>query len=145
MKEKKPAAFFAVVVISTELLLKAEGGERFVDGDDRAVVLFNATSSIAADRDYVASIDGDEGFYPSPSVFVYTLPNLSVGEIAMRNHYHGETSFYILPERDERMINKVQEASMLDPATKSMITGWIDYRDDDHFVAELYILKRDEQ
>lgn len=131
--------------VATELLLKAEGGERFVDGDDRAVVLFNATSSIAADRDYVASIDGDEGFYPSPSVFVYTLPNLSVGEIAMRNHYHGETSFYILPERDERMINKVQQASLLDPATKSMITGWIDYLDDEHFVAELYILKRDEQ
>ena len=131
--------------IATELLLKAEACERFVDGDDRAVVLFNATSSISADRDYVASIDGDEGFYPSPSVFVYTLPNLSVGEIAMRNHYHGETSFYILPERDERMINKVQEASMLDPATKSMITGWIDYLDDEHFVAELYILNRDEQ
>ena len=131
--------------IATELLLKAEGCERFVDCDDRAVVLFNRTSSIAADRDYVASIDGDEGFYPSPSVFVYTLPNLSVGEIAMRNLYHGETSFYILPERDEKMISKVQEASMLDPATKSMITGWIDYLDDDHFVAELHILKRDEQ
>ena len=131
--------------IATELLLKAEGCERFVDCEDRAVVLFNRTSSIAADRDYVASIDGDEGFYPSPSVFVYTLPNLSVGEIAMRNHYHGETSFYILPGRDEKMINKVQAASMLDPATKSMITGWIDYPDDQHFVAELYILKRDEQ
>ena len=131
--------------IATELLLKAEGCERFVDCDNRAVVLFNRTSSIAADRDYVASIDGDEGFYPSPSVFVYTLPNLSVGEIAMRNLYHGETSFYILPERDEKMINKVQEASMLDSATKSMITGWIDYLDDDHFVAELHILKRDEQ
>ena len=131
--------------IATELLLKAEACERFVDGDDRAVVLFNATSSIAADRDYVASIDGDEGFYPSPSVFVYTLPNLSVGEIAMRNHYHGETSFYILPERDDALIYQVQQASLLDPATKSMITGWIDYRDDDHFVAELYILKRDEQ
>jgi 3-oxoacyl-[acyl-carrier-protein] synthase-1 len=131
--------------IATELLLKAEGGERFVDGDDRAVVLFNATSSIAADRDYVASIDGDEGFYPSPSVFVYTLPNLSVGEIAMRNHYHGETSFYILPERDDTLIYQVQQASLLDPATKSMITGWIDYLDDEHFMAELYILKRDEQ
>ena len=131
--------------IATELLLKAEGCERFVDCDNRAVVLFNRTSSIAADRDYVASIDGDEGFYPSPSVFVYTLPNLSVGEVAMRNLYHGETSFYILPERDEKMISKVQEASMLDPATKSMITGWIDYLDDDHFVAELHILKRDEQ
>ncbi|MBR6432404.1 MAG: hypothetical protein IKS64_06075 [Muribaculaceae bacterium] len=131
--------------IATELLLKAEGRERFVDCDDRAVVLFNRTSSIAADCDYVASIDGDEGFYPSPSVFVYTLPNLSVGEIAMRNHYHGETSFYILPGRDESMINKIQQASMLDPATKSMITGWIDYPDDEHFVAELYILKRDDQ
>lgn len=131
--------------IATELLLKAEGRERFVDCDDRAVVLFNRTSSITADRDYVASIDGDEGFYPSPSVFVYTLPNLSVGEIAMRNNYHGETSFYILPERDEKLIKIVQQASMLDPSTKSMITGWIDYPNDDHFVAELYILERGQQ
>lgn len=131
--------------IATELLLKAEGGERFVDCDDRAVVLFNRTSSIAADCDYVASIDGDEGFYPSPSVFVYTLPNLSVGEIAMRNHYHGETSFYILPERDDTLMAQVQRASLLDPATRSMITGWIDYLDDEHFVADLTIMNRDGQ
>ena len=131
--------------IASELLLKAEGRERQTDSDDRALVLFNRTSSIAADRDYVASIDGDEGFYPSPSVFVYTLPNLAVGEVAMRNLYHGETSFYVLPERDDALIEQVQRAALLDPATHSMITGWIDYLDDDHFVADLTIMCRDGQ
>ena len=35
----------------------------------------------------------------------------------------------------------ILHASCLDPATKSILTGWIDYEDDDHFVAEIKIIK----
>src|SRR3712207_7060242 len=40
-------------------------------------------------------------FFPSPSVFVYTLPNIVTGEIAIRNHYHGETHFFVIPRSEE--------------------------------------------
>ena len=127
--------------IASELLLHAEGQERFVPCDDRAVIFFNHSSSISADRKYLESIADPENFFPSPSVFVYTLPNIVTGEIAIRNHYYGETSFYILPERSEQQMEAILRASCLDPATRSIITGWLDYEDDEHFMAEIKTLQ----
>ena len=128
--------------IASELLLQAEGRERFVPCDDRAVVFFNHSSSISADRKYLESIADPENFFPSPSVFVYTLPNIVTGEIAIRNHYYGETSFYILPERSEQQMKGILRASCLDPATRSILIGWLDYEDDGHFVAEIKIINK---
>ena len=126
--------------VASELLLQAEGRERFVACDDRAVIFFNHSSSISADRKYLECIDDPENFFPSPSVFVYTLPNIVTGEIAIRNHYYGETSFYILPERSESQMESILRASCLDPTTRSILTGWLDYEDDEHFIAELKIV-----
>ena len=127
--------------IASELLLQAEGAERFVACDDRAVIFFNHSSSICADRQYLETIADPDNCFPSPSVFVYTLPNIVTGEIAIRNGYHGETSFYILPRRDERLMQQILQASCLDPMTQSILCGWLDYEDDTHFVADLRILE----
>ena len=82
--------------VASELLLQAEGDRRDTPRDDRAIILFNRSSSIQADEAYQASIQDAEDYFPSPAAFVYTLPNIVTGEIAIRNHYQGETSFYIL-------------------------------------------------
>ena len=128
--------------VATEILLQAEGKERFVTSDDRAVIMFNHSSSVQADRSYLSTIADDENCFPSPSIFVYTLPNMAVAEVAMRNLYHAETSLYILPERDDHVMQQVIRASLLDKTTCSMITGWLDYEDNDHFVADLYIIEK---
>lgn len=125
--------------VASELLLQAENDRRETPRDDRAVILFNRSSSILADEVYQASIQDAENYYPSPAAFVYTLPNIVTGEIAIRNHYQGETSFYILPEHSDALIQQTLEASFGDPATKSILGGWIDYADDEHYEAELYI------
>ena len=126
--------------IASELLISAEGKERFVANEQRAIILFNHSSSIHADTNYLASIKEPDNYFPSPSLFVYTLPNIVAGEIAIRNHYYGETSFYILPKQDEETICQVQQAAFRDPMTHSMITGWLDYEDDTNFLADMYIL-----
>ncbi len=126
--------------IATELLLKREGKERFTGDEHRAVILFNHSSSLHADIHYLDSIKDPDDYFPSPSLFVYTLPNIVTGEIAIRNHYHAETSFYILAEEDEGLISQVQQASLCDPMTESMISGWLDYEDDTNFKADIYIL-----
>ena len=87
------------------------------------------------------SIQDKENYFPSPSVFVYTLPNIVTGEIAIRNHYHGETSFYILPSRNETQMQEVLETVFMDTQSKSVLTGWIDYEDEEHFEADLMLIK----
>ena len=126
--------------VASELLLQAEGKKQ-VECDDRAVVLFNHSSSVHSDKKYLESIVDKDNYYPSPSVFVYTLPNIVTGEIAIRNHYHGETSFYILPARDEGQMREILATAFLDPQTQSALTGWIDYEDDVHFEVELYLVE----
>ena len=127
--------------VATELLLIAEGKRRDTASEDRAVILFNRSSSIQADQKYLDSIIDPEDYFPSPSVFVYTLPNIVTGEIAMRNLYHGETSFYITDEKDDELIKQTLSASFADTKTKSIIGGWIDYQDDSHFEADIYIVE----
>jgi 3-oxoacyl-[acyl-carrier-protein] synthase-1 len=127
-------------LIATELLLRQETNrERFTPCDDRAVILMNHSSSISADKKYLESIADEDNFFPSPSVFVYTLPNIVTGEIAMRNNYHGETSFYITGQRNDELTMQIVSASFADPKTKSIIGGWIDYQDDSHFEADIFI------
>lgn len=129
--------------VASELLLQAEKAESEVDNSvtkERAIILFNHTSSISSDKRYLASIADKDNFFPSPSVFVYTLPNIVTGEIAIRNGYHGETSFYILPQRDEKQMNEVIYTAFVDRKTKSVLTGWLDYEDNENFEADMYIL-----
>ena len=126
--------------VASELLLQAEGDRRDTPRDDRAIILFNRSSSIQADEAYQASIQDAEDYFPSPAAFVYTLPNIVTGEIAIRNHYQGETSFYILPERNDQLMQQILEASLGDKTTKSILGGWIDYEDDENFVAKVFVM-----
>jgi 3-oxoacyl-[acyl-carrier-protein] synthase-1 len=123
--------------VASELLIDSEGQRSKDEGEfsisnDRAIVLFNHSSSIIADRQYLKSIE-KEDFYPSPAAFVYTLPNITTGEIALRNGYHGETSFYLLAERNEKLMQRVIKSTFIDRDTKSIIGGWIDCPSEDEF------------
>lgn len=136
--------------VASEILLNAEKGDTDVERreeegerllEERAIIFFNHSSSIASDRNYKESINDKNNYFPSPSIFVYTLPNIVTGEIAIRNHFHGETSFFILPNKDERMMEEILQASCRDDQSKSFLTGWIDYEDERHFEADLKIKK----
>ena len=134
-----------LTLVATELLIKAEGSPRLAEGDSddsRAVILFNRSSSIVADKKYWQTVKDKDDYFPSPATFLYTLPNLTTGEVAIRNHYNGETSFYILPEKNQRMMDDIVSVSFMDTATQSVIAGWMDCSDDDTFEAEVSIISR---
>ena len=105
-------------------------------------MLFNYSSSISSDKDFYASICNRNDFFSSPSVFVYTLPNIVTGEIAIRNGYHGETSFIILSKKKPDVMKQIVSSIFMDRQTSSLIAGWINANNEDDFEAELYIAKR---
>ena len=126
--------------VASELLLQAENAERFVPREDRAVVFFNRSASLQADTTYQATIQDSDNFFPSPAAFVYTLPNIVTGEIAIRNKYFGETSFIVLPERDPSIMAQQLQNVFQDPMTQSILGGWLDCTDENHFEAELTLI-----
>ena len=126
--------------LTSELLMRCDHDGQQTEDEQRAVILFNHSSSIDTDQHYLASIQ-PENYFPSPSLFVYTLPNIVTGEIAIRHQLHGETSFYSLTSRNDQLITQIQQAALSDETTNSMLTGWIDYEDEAHFCVDMYILK----
>ena len=119
--------------VASELLKK--------DSSRLGIILFNRSSSIVSDRAFLKTITHADGFFPSPSAFVYTLPNIVTGEIALRNGIHGETSFYILNERDDGLMDTIIRSASLDADMDGVITGWLDYTDDEHFTADFRLIR----
>ena len=127
--------------IAAELLMQREAAsEPF--GTHRAVLLFGHTASQAADRRFELTIQPGPDYFPSPADFVYTLPNIVTGEIAIRHQLHGETCYFALARRDDALIRQLVRQAYLDPATTSVLFGWIDAPDDDHFECELCIINK---
>ena len=128
--------------VAFEMLLKDEGMERFVPREDRAVILFNKTASLQADTNYQATIQDPENFFPSPAAFVYTLPNIVTGEIAIRNKYYGETSFIVTESCDAQIMARQLINAFQDPMTQSILGGWLDCTDENHFEARLFLIEK---
>ena len=125
--------------VASELLLQAEGEPRFEPREDRAVVFFNRCASLQADTAYQATIQDPNNFYPSPAAFVYTLPNIVTGEIAIRNKYYGETLFIVLEKCDDGLMARELQNAFRDPMTKSILGGWLDCTDENHFEAHIFL------
>lgn len=122
-KYHKMDALSRLAFLATELLLSR--GDVPQDSK-RATILFNRTSSVVADRCHLGSIAKPGEFYPSPSVFLGTLPNIATGEIAIRHGYTGETSLYITDFRDEALMKKVVGSSFSQGGFWSLICGFVD-------------------
>lgn len=129
--------------VASELLLQTEGEPRFVPREDRAIILFNKNASLQADMSYQSTIQDPDNFFPSPAAFVYTLPNIVTGEIAIRNKYYGETSFYVIDDGPAHIYTNVVARELMnafsDPQTLSILHGWVDCADEDHFEARLFL------
>ena len=128
--------------VASEMLLKDEGQERYVPRENRAVVLFNKTASLQADTNYQTTIQDPENFFPSPAAFVYTLPNIVTGEIAIRNKYFGETSFIVMESCDAQIMARQLMNAFQDPMTQSILGGWLDCNDENHFEARLFLIEK---
>ena len=126
--------------LASELMIQQLEENRALPREDRAIILFNRSGSFDADKQFQSTISDTNNFYPSPSVFVYTLPNIIAGEIAIRNKYLGETSFYVLDKYMEKTVQKIIHATFMDEVTKSMLTGWVDYYDAHQFEAKMKLL-----
>ena len=107
------------------------------EGWGGSFILFNHSSSIVSDRQFLSTISDAANFFPSPSVFVYTLPNIAAGEVAIRHHLTGETSFYILPEKDEALMRQILEASLCGTNATTAISGWVDAESETSYECEL--------
>lgn len=103
------------------------------------IVLFNMTSTAIVDKEFLETISDNDAYYPSPSLFVYTLPNIVTGEVAMRYGWQVETSFYVLRERNEQMIHEIVTATAQAHPGERILYGWVDRPEKEKIEIELNI------
>ena len=133
--------------VASELLIKERGEHRLGSEEftqSHAIVLFGATASLCADRNYQETIQDKDNYYPSPALFVYTLPNIVTGEIAIRNHWRGETSFYVTEAPDAAQMAFHLACAFQDQVTDSILAGWVDSSRNDDFQAFMTVVRRED-
>jgi len=111
--------------LASELIFKDED-LRFVARENPAIICFNRSSSLESDTLYQTTIQSNDDYFPSPSVFVYTLPNIVIGEIAIRNKLHNDTAFYIYKKLDAKQLFQTVQNAFQDKSTKSVLVAWVE-------------------
>lgn len=123
--------------LAAEILLKDSFEKENYALEDTAVILANANSSLDDDLKYLDSIkDG-----ASPSLFVYTLPNIVIGEICIRNHFKGEQGFYIQPQFDAEFIAQQVNYLLDKNIQQACICGWVDVLKEE-YKAVLFLVEK---
>ncbi len=108
-------------LIGAEFLLKNQHPAS-IDPFKRALVFQNTSSSLATDRNYQQSM----ATIASPALFVYTLPNIVMGEIAIRNQFKGENTFFVSAQNDISFVEKYIEMLFANGVADLVMAGNIE-------------------
>ena len=114
--------------LATELLLKDSRHSGKYKETETGLVLSNANSSLDVDLKYAKTIQTGA----SPALFVYTLPNIVIGEISIRWQFKGENAFFVFKEFDGNFIVKYVTGLFENKLVKNCICGWVDILKEDY-------------
>lgn len=124
--------------IAADVLLKNEDLD--VEKEQNiAVVLSNKASSLDTDRKHQNAIQEKDNYYPSPAVFVYTLPNICIGEISIKYKLYSENSFFIFDSLNAEHLHVYSNSLMDTHKAEKVLCGWVEL-DGDRYEAFLYLV-----
>ncbi|MCF0041647.1 hypothetical protein [Dyadobacter fanqingshengii] len=109
--------------LASELIKRANQGFASRYKDDEIAMLF-ANQSSSADSDLRFKHSYEHNGAPSPSLFVYTLPNIVLGEIAIINKWYGENMFAVLPKFAPGFFVDYGRI-LLSTGAKAILCGWL--------------------
>ncbi len=87
------------------------------------VIVSNESSSLDTDLSYFNTVK--KGI-ASPALFVYTLPNIVIGEICIRNGLKGENTFFISDKYEIDSQVKYVNSLLNNGVIDACICGWIE-------------------
>ncbi len=108
------------------------------DKDKAAIVLSNSNSTLETDSVFTNTLES----IPSPAIFVYTLPNITIGEISIRQEWKGENLFLV--DEDFHPENLAEQIEMLFSysETELCLTGWVNYISNSKYRANFWLVAK---
>jgi hypothetical protein len=107
--------------LASEVLLKDSDIKNYRP-EEVGLILSNANSSLDSDRKYLNSVND----IPSPALFVYTLPNIMIGEICISNNFKGEDAFFVFEKFNAEFLDQYVNSLLNNNTLKTCICGWVD-------------------
>jgi hypothetical protein len=123
--------------LASELVLKNE-----IDiavENNIGLVLSNKSSSLDTDVKFQNSISDRDNYFPSPAVFVYTLPNICIGEISIRHQLKSENYFFIFEAFNPVFMRNFAGELIASKKADKVLCGWVELMDED-YKAFLYLV-----
>ena len=94
--------------------------------EEIGIILSNAESCIDTDIEHQKTITDANNYFPSPSIFVYTLPNIVIGEISIKHKFQGENTFFIFEQFQPDFMTGYIQGLFDGGQLKACIAGWVD-------------------
>ena len=123
--------------LASEILLKDSFKKDSYSPEDIGLILSNANSSLDTDQKYMEGVAD----VPSPSLFVYTLPNIVTGEICIRNNFKGEDAFFLFDNFNPGFIHDYVNSLLDNNTLRACICGWVELVGD-NYKAALFLVEK---
>ncbi len=122
--------------LAAEVLLKEIDLSDYAE-EEVSIVLSNSHSTLLTDQNHQKTIEDYDNFFPSPSVFVYTLPNIMIGEISIRHKLRGENAFFVVENFNANLLSNHINNLFLTHKSNAFLGGWVN-QSENNFDAFLY-------
>ena len=124
--------------LANEVLLHDNFKKENYKPEDVGIILSNANSSLDTDIRYYETTKT----MASPAQFVYTLPNIVIGEISIRHNFKGENAFFISADFDAGFIEQYVSNLINNDIMQCCICGWVDVLDN-NYNATLFLIEKE--
>lgn len=128
--------------IAAEFLLRSSVDFEKANPEKKGIVVANRSASLNTDINYCRNINEVGDYEASPAIFVYTLPNVMLGEICIRWKIKGENTFFIQDKFDFDFLMNYTKIAMQEQEMEYSIVGWCDLLGDE-FEADFWLVKRE--
>ena len=123
--------------LASEILLRESFKKENYKPEEVGIVLSNASSCLDTDLKYIESVKD----IPSPSLFVYTLPNIVTGEICIRNNFKGEDAFFVFERFNAEFVETYVNNLLNNNRLQACICGWVELIGDEYKTA-LFLVEK---
>lgn len=126
--------------LAADILLKNEDLDHEKE-HNIALVFSNKAASLDTDRLHQEAIQDTNNYFPSPAVFVYTLPNICIGEISIKYKLFSENSFFIFEGLNAEHLASYSNSLLDMKKADQVLCGWVDV-DKNQYEAFLYLVAK---
>lgn len=137
--------FFKMDNLSKLAILAAEKILQGKQQTNTALLFSNAVSSLDFDLKHQQTIVDKEAYYPSPAVFVYTLPNICIGEVSIRHQLKSESAFFVSEKYDTGTMFDYTNYLIQQGKADQVLCGWINQLHDAYEIVMYLVDKQGER